>query len=50
MGAKLTGGGRGGCMIALAASEQEAQTISQALQDAGAVKTWITYLNQAVTV
>ena len=50
LGAKLTGGGRGGCMIALAASEQEAQTISQALQDAGAVKTWITYLNQAVTV
>lgn len=50
LGSKLTGGGRGGCMIALAESEEKAKVISQALEDAGAVKTWITYLNQAVTV
>lgn len=50
LGSKLTGGGRGGCMIALAGSEQEAKVISKALENAGAVKTWITYLNQAVTV
>lgn len=50
LGSKLTGGGRGGCMIALAGSEEEAKVISKALEDAGAVKTWITYLNQAVTV
>lgn len=40
-GAKLCGGGRGGNMIALAAPER-AQTIAQALVDAGAVNTIIT--------
>ncbi|MEG0284510.1 MAG: mevalonate kinase [Vagococcus sp.] len=41
LGAKLTGGGRGGCMIALAETPEIASTISQALLDAGAKKTWI---------
>lgn len=41
LGAKLTGGGRGGCMIALAKTKKEAQEISQALLQAGAAETWI---------
>ena len=40
LGAKLTGGGRGGCMIALAADQETAARISAALADAGAVNTW----------
>ncbi|AEB30501.1 mevalonate kinase [Carnobacterium sp. 17-4] len=40
LGAKLTGGGRGGCMIALAADKDTAARISNALVDAGAVNTW----------
>lgn len=40
LGAKLTGGGRGGCMIALAADKDTAKTISSALSAAGAVGTW----------
>ena len=39
LGAKLTGGGRGGCMIAQ--TKTKAQEISQALEDAGAAETWI---------
>ncbi|MNP52063.1 mevalonate kinase [compost metagenome] len=41
LGAKLTGGGRGGCMIALAADEDMANQISDALLEAGAVKIWM---------
>lgn len=41
IGAKLTGGGRGGCMIALSDSGEQALTIASALEDAGAKKTWI---------
>ncbi|MEN8171307.1 MAG: mevalonate kinase [Chloroflexota bacterium] len=44
LGAKLSGGGRGGNMIALVDAE-EAERISQALQKAGAVKTIITEIN-----
>ena len=40
IGAKMTGGGLGGCMIALAASFEQAQKIAKALQQAGAVQTW----------
>lgn len=40
LGAKLTGGGRGGCMIALAKTKASAQDISQALIKAGAKETW----------
>lgn len=39
-GAKLTGGGRGGCMIALCSDEQ-AESVNQSLQQAGAVQTWM---------
>ncbi|CCQ92833.1 Mevalonate kinase [[Clostridium] ultunense Esp] len=41
LGAKLTGGGRGGCMIALAATQQEAISISNKLLCNGAKNTWI---------
>lgn len=41
LGAKLTGGGRGGCMIALSDSKEKAIIIAQALVDSGAKKTWI---------
>ena len=40
IGAKMTGGGLGGCMIALASSLKDAQKIAEALQQAGAVQTW----------
>lgn len=41
LGAKLTGGGRGGCMIALADLPETAKKIADALLDVGAVNTWI---------
>lgn len=41
LGAKLTGGGRGGCMIALADSKEQAVKIAAAIESAGAVATWI---------
>lgn len=41
LGAKLTGGGRGGCMIALAEDYEHAQSISKELLKAGAIKTWV---------
>ena len=41
VGAKLTGGGRGGCMIALASTQQEAKFISNRLLCSGAKDTWI---------
>ncbi len=40
LGAKLTGGGLGGAMIALAADDEAARSIAQALRDEGAVDTW----------
>ncbi|WP_390409668.1 mevalonate kinase [Lacticaseibacillus jixiensis] len=40
LGAKLTGSGLGGCMIALADSAAQAQQIRLALQAAGAAATW----------
>ncbi len=40
-GAKLTGGGRGGCMIALAQSMEHAKKIASELEKAGAIQTWI---------
>ncbi|MGT2800403.1 mevalonate kinase [Streptococcus marmotae] len=46
LGAKLTGGGRGGCMIALAKTQEEAQAIAQALTSAGARQTWIQFLGE----
>lgn len=41
VGAKLTGGGRGGCVIALADSAASAARIAQALGAAGATGTWV---------
>lgn len=41
LGAKLTGGGRGGCVIALAATEESAARVEKALVDVGARGTWV---------
>jgi mevalonate kinase len=41
LGAKLTGGGRGGCIVALVASPADAAAVSRALVDAGAHATWV---------
>ncbi|RIY18388.1 mevalonate kinase [Bifidobacteriaceae bacterium WP012] len=41
LGAKLTGGGGGGCVIALADTEAAAERVSAALRSAGACGTWI---------
>lgn len=46
LGAKLTGGGRGGCMIALADKKDVAEEIAVALKEAGARQTWIQYLGE----
>ncbi|MGQ7557538.1 mevalonate kinase [Streptococcus suis] len=46
LGAKLTGGGRGGCMIALARTAQDAQKLAHILEQAGARQTWIQYLGE----
>ncbi len=40
-GAKLTGSGMGGCMIALVDSSQKAQKLATTLRNAGATSTWI---------
>ncbi len=39
-GAKLTGGGLGGCIIALADSPDHAEALGSALRRAGALRTW----------
>lgn len=41
LGAKLTGGGGGGCVIALADTEAAAEQVGSALRAAGACGTWI---------
>lgn len=40
LGAKLTGGGQGGCIITLAATPADAERISAALLEAGSLGTW----------
>lgn len=40
VGAKLTGGGRGGCILALVESEQIGKKVADALLEAGAAQTW----------
>ncbi|MDP4084888.1 MAG: mevalonate kinase [Bacillota bacterium] len=40
LGAKLTGGGRGGCVIALAKNASHAKSLAKAFLIAGASKTW----------
>ncbi len=42
LGAKLTGGGRGGCVLALATDGGHATRIAAALREAGATATWTT--------
>lgn len=44
LGAKLTGGGRGGCIIALSSSLENANYISNKLKENGATNTWIYHL------
>lgn len=41
LGAKLTGGGLGGCAIALAETAKDAELIAEAMEIAGAKQTWI---------
>lgn len=48
VGAKLTGGGRGGCMFALADSVESAQQVERALIEAGARETWYIQLTNGV--
>ena len=40
LGAKMTGGGLGGCLISLTDSPQAAEAVSRALTQAGAARTW----------
>lgn len=40
LGAKLTGGGFGGCVIALAKTPQSALQIADSMKEAGAIQTW----------
>ena len=37
----MSGGGLGGCIIALASTKSDAEKISKALKEGGAVQTWI---------
>ena len=41
LGAKMSGGGLGGCIIALVADYQQAQDLAERLEEKGAVQTWI---------
>lgn len=41
LGAKMSGGGLGGCIIALVDQKEKADAISQKLREEGAVNTWI---------
>ena len=48
LGAKLTGGGRGGCMIALVEDIKGANYISNCLLKYGAQNTWISKLGDGL--
>ncbi|MCT6776421.1 mevalonate kinase [Streptomyces sp. CS7] len=48
LGAKITGGGLGGCVLALTQPEQ-AREVTRRLHEAGAVQTWIVPLRRLVT-
>ena len=41
LGAKMSGGGLGGCIIALATDDRQAQDLAERLEEKGAVQTWI---------
>jgi mevalonate kinase len=49
VGAKLTGGGMGGCVIALARTPEHAQDVAAALRDAGAARAWSSSLASVTT-
>lgn len=44
LGAKLTGGGRGGCLIAFAKDKESAEKIARTLLEQGAKQAWCQYL------
>lgn len=44
LGVKLTGGGRGGCLIALAKDKESAEKIARSLLEQGAKQAWCQYL------
>ncbi|TCD45737.1 mevalonate kinase [Streptococcus sp. X16XC17] len=46
LGAKLTGGGRGGCMIALVKDQLQARDLADILMEASAKQTWIQFLGE----
>src|SRR5690606_32846020 len=48
LGAKLTGGGKGGCIIALAKNTEQAIILSEALKTSGAVDTWFYDLKEII--
>lgn len=50
LGAKLTGGGLGGCMIALANSPQHARLISNELIESGASQSWYFSTNEDIVM
>lgn len=41
LGAKMSGGGLGGCIIALVADYHQAQDLAERLEEKGAVQTWV---------
>jgi len=47
LGAKLTGGGRGGCMIALASDKISAHEIAHRLEQQGAKQTWVYEMSES---
>ena len=49
VGAKMTGGGMGGCVISLAPSEAHAKHIARSLRDAGASRAWVSSLSSVTT-
>ena len=44
LGAKMSGGGLGGCIIALCRNQAEASLAAEQLEKEGAVNTWIEHL------
>ncbi|AXY26425.1 mevalonate kinase [Suicoccus acidiformans] len=47
LGAKLTGGGLGGCVISLTETKEKATYVAHKMKEAGAQKTWILPLRQS---
>ncbi|CCV64524.1 Mevalonate kinase [Alteracholeplasma palmae J233] len=48
LGAKLTGGGKGGCMIAVVESLEKAKAVAEALKENGASNTWFYHLKEVI--